>query len=104
MACFDLKFSSTRSLSYLDFPESFVWGITKREWNQRLKGHVTTIDLLYSAHPGEGGRFYLKILSNHVTVCTSFQDIRTLPDGILCHTFKEAACLRGLLEDDSDMV
>ena len=68
MACFDLKFSSTRSLSYLDFPESFVWGITKREWNQRLKGHVTTIDLLYSAHPGEGGRFYLKILSNHVTV------------------------------------
>ena len=44
----------------------------------------------------------MKILLNHVTGCTSFQDIRTLPDGTLCHTFKEAACHRGLLEDDNE--
>ena len=82
----NLKFPSARSLSYLDFPESFVWDKTKREWKQRLKGHGTTIGRVYSAHPGEGERFYLRILLNHVTGCTSFQDIRTLPDGTLCHT------------------
>ena len=26
----------------------------------------------------------------------------TMPDGTLCHTFKEAACHRGLLEDDNE--
>ena len=57
---------------------------------------------MYSAHPGEGERFYLRILLNHVTGCTSFQHIRTLPDGTLCHTFKEAACHHGLLEDDNE--
>ena len=35
----NLKFPSARSLSYLDFPESFVWDKTKRECRQRLKGH-----------------------------------------------------------------
>ena len=39
---------------------------------------------------------------NHVTGCTSYQDILTLPDGTICDTFKEAAFQRGLLEDDSE--
>ena len=62
----------------------------------------------FSAHPGEGERFYLRIHLNdwpcvcHWLYCTSFQDIRTLPDGTLCHTFKEASCHRGLLEDDNE--
>ena len=47
-------------------------------------------------------RFYLRILLNHVTGCTSFQAIRTLPDGTVCGTFKDAACHRGLLEDYSE--
>ena len=98
----NLKFLSARSLSYLDIPESFVWDKTKREWKQRLKGHGNTIGRVYSAHPSEGERLYLNILLNHVTGCTSVQDIRTLPDGTLCHTFKEAACHRGILEDDNE--
>ena len=39
---------------------------------------------------------------NHITGCASFQDIRTLPDGTLCRTFKEAGCHRGLIEDDNE--
>ena len=69
----NLKFPSARSLSYLDFPESFVWDKTKREWKQRLKGHGTTIGRVYSAHPGEGEILFERILLNHVTGCTSFQ-------------------------------
>ena len=85
------KFPSARAISYLEFPDK-----TKRGWKQRMKGRV------YSAHPSEGERFYLRILLNHVTGCTSFQAIRTLPDGTVCGTFKEAACHRGLLEDDNE--
>ena len=98
----NLKFLSIRSLSYLDFPESFVKDKTKRKWKQQLKGHAARIGRVYSAQLGEGERFYLRILLYYVTGCTSFQDNRTLPDGTLCHTFEEAACHRGLLEDDNE--
>ena len=60
------------------------------------------IGRVYSAHPGEGERFYLRMLLNHVTGCTSYEDIRTLTDGTLCNTYKEAARKRGLLEDDRE--
>ena len=76
---------------------------SKREWKPRVKGHGTMIARVYSAHPGEGSRFYLRMLLNHVTGCTSFQDIRTLPDGTVCDTYKEAALRRGLLEDDHEV-
>ena len=67
-----------------------------------MKGRSTMIGRVYSAHPGEGERFYLMMLLNHVNGCTSLQDIRTLPDGTVCHTYKEAACQRGLLVDDNE--
>ena len=60
------------------------------------------IGRIYSAHPGEGKRFFLRMLLNHVTGCTSYQDIRTLPDGTACETFKEAALKGGLLEGDQE--
>ena len=65
-----------------------------------MKKHGTMIDRVYSAHAGEGERFYLRMLLNHVTGCISYEDIRTLTDGTLCNTYKEAARKRGLLEDD----
>ena len=58
---------------------------------------------VYSAHPGEGPCFYLRMLFNHVTGCMSFVDVRTLPDGTVCDTYKEAALRRGLLEDDQEV-
>ena len=96
------KFLSPRSYSYLDFPEFFVWDKSKREWNQRLKGHGIMIGRICSAHLDEGERSYLRIHLNHVIGCTSFQDISTLFDGTVCHTFNEAACRRWLLEDDNE--
>ena len=39
------------------------------------------IGRMYAAHPGEGERFYMRMLLNHVTGCTSYVDIRTLADG-----------------------
>ena len=52
------KFPSARAISYLEFPEYFVWDKTKREWKQRMKGYGTMIGRVYSAHPS-GGRAIL---------------------------------------------
>ena len=67
-----------------------------------MKGYGTMIGRVHSAQPSDGERFYLRILLNHVTGCTSFQAIRTVPDENVCGTFKEAACHWGLLQDDSE--
>ena len=39
---------------------------------------------------------------SHVTGYTSYQDIRSLTDGTVCPTYKEAALKRGLLDDDQE--
>ena len=51
-----------------------------------------------SVHPAEGEGFYLRILLNHFTDCTSYQDIRTHPDGTIYYAFKEATYQHGLLD------
>ena len=52
------------------------------------------IGRVYSAHPGEGERFFLRMLLNHVIGCTSYEDIRTLSDGTVCDSYK-AVVLNG---------
>jgi hypothetical protein len=52
------------------------------------------------AHPTEGERYYLRVLLNHVTGATSFEDLRTI-NGIILPTFCEAAEKRGLIEADN---
>jgi hypothetical protein len=53
-----------------------------------------------SAHPAEGERYYLRVLLNHATGATSFEDLRTI-NGIIFQTFREAAEKRGLIEADN---
>ena len=97
------KFPSARAITYTNFPDQFVWAKSKRAWKERVKGHVEMIGRVYSAHPGEGERFFLRMLLNHVTGCKSYEDIRTLPDGTVCNSYKEAALERGLLDDDQEI-
>ena len=58
------------------------------------------ISRIYTAHPGEGETFYMRILLNQDIVCTSFEDILTLLKGTVCHRSKEVACQRGPLDDN----
>ena len=69
------KFSSKGS--YTNFPDKCVWDKTDRKWKERVKRHGTVIARVYSAHPVGGDRFYLRLLLNHLTGCTSYQVIRT---------------------------
>ncbi|KAG5596918.1 hypothetical protein H5410_038150 [Solanum commersonii] len=55
-----------------------------------------------TANPREGERYYERLLLNHVRGPTSFEDLLTV-NGLHCHTFKEAAKERGLLESDDSI-
>ena len=103
MVCCKPILHSAKEITYTNFPDKFVWDKSERKWKPRVKGHGTMIGRMYFAHPVEGERFYLRMLLNHVTGCTSFQCIRTLADGIVCESYKEAARSLGLLEDDKEL-
>nr|XP_040254015.1 uncharacterized protein LOC109758555 [Aegilops tauschii subsp. strangulata] len=52
--------------------------------------------------PAEGERYYLRVLLNHVTGKTSFNDLLTV-DGVLCGSFRDAAERLGLIEADNTL-
>ena len=55
---------------------------------------------MYTAAPNQGERFYLRLLLLHVPGATSFRDLRTVDD-VVFDTFRGAALVRELLEDDT---
>lgn len=87
-----------RVILYRDFPSSFTWQSVGKYWKPRQRG--TQIGRIVSASPAEGERYYLRVLLNHVTGATSFENLRTA-DGVLCSSFREAAERRGLIESDN---
>jgi len=65
------------------------------------KPQYSAFKRLYHVSPGEGERFYLRLLLYHVTGVTSFGDVRTHSD-VVQPTFKAACLARGLLDDDDE--
>uniref|UniRef100_A0A453CJP2 ATP-dependent DNA helicase n=1 Tax=Aegilops tauschii subsp. strangulata TaxID=200361 RepID=A0A453CJP2_AEGTS len=92
------KYELARGILYKDFPSYFVWMSGGKYWKRR--DERMQIGRIVSAHPAEGERYYLRVLLNHVTGATSFQDLRTV-NGIVYSTFREAAERRGLIESDN---
>ena len=93
---------AARGVKYHDFPKFFVWLTTQRKWKPRARNQTSTVGRMYSADPVEGERFFLRLLLTEVTGCTSYDCLKTLPDGTVCETFREAAAARGLLYDDRE--
>jgi len=94
--------SFARTHKYRQIPEFYTWQVKTRKWRRRRKAGPTSaraVGRMYSAHPSQGERYYLRILLNHVTGATSFEDLRTF-DGVVYPTYREACLMRGLLEDD----
>lgn len=77
----------------------YVWHEKKKEWTQRKSKDV--IGRIYTAHPSEGERYYLRLLLTHIRGPHSFDELKTV-DGNTFTTFKAAAAERGLLDDDED--
>ncbi|XP_074299982.1 uncharacterized protein LOC141631176 [Silene latifolia] len=80
---------------YSEFPEHFVWNEKTKKRKNRDRGARVA-----HASPGEGERYYLRLLLAHVRGPTSFEDLLTV-DGNCCASFQEAALRRGILEEDN---
>ena len=55
-----------------------------------------------SSHLADRERYYRRILLNHVTNATSFEDLRMVDD-VICPTFHDATERRGLIEADNSI-
>nr|XP_027126011.1 uncharacterized protein LOC113742372 [Coffea arabica] len=84
--------------TYAQFPDHFVWLADEKRWKIRDRGD--SIGRINTAHPSEGERYYLRLLLSKVRAPKSFEDLMT-HNGVQVTTFREAALLRGLLEDDN---
>lgn len=89
---------------YQDFPEHHTWqtGKKKKFWQKRKRSAILQVGRMVLAHPTEGERYYLRVLLNHVTGATCYEDLRTV-DGKILPSFREAAERRGLIEADNTL-
>jgi len=71
-----------------------VWQIRKQVLGQ--------IGRIVYANSGEGERYFLRVLLNHVRGATSYEDLRTVA-GVTYSTFREACEKRGLIEMDKSI-
>ncbi|KAL4561943.1 hypothetical protein LXL04_034128 [Taraxacum kok-saghyz] len=92
------RFAKELNLTYVQFPDHFVWKADKKYWSPRQTGD--SIGRIVIAHPNEGERYYLRILLSKVRCPKSFSDLK-LFNGVKADTFREAALLRGYLLDDN---
>lgn len=83
---------------YREFSQYYTWIKSRKKWIRRRSSNKV-VGRVYVVSPSEGERFYLRILLNHVRGPTSFEYPMTV-NGVTYSTFKEAAQMRGLLQQD----
>jgi hypothetical protein len=82
----------TRSLTFDQFPQQWVWNRKLKRWTLRKQGFA--IGRMYYAHPTSGERYYLRMLLNYVKGATSYEHLQTM-DGKVHDTFKDACIVMG---------
>ena len=95
--CRDVR---ARQFKYHEIPEHYVWNNMSYKWTERKRGRC--IGRMYTTNPAQGERHYLRMLLHHVPGAMSFKDLRTLPNGTVCQSFKETAIQLGLLATDDE--
>ncbi|GKA13968.1 replication protein A 70 kDa DNA-binding subunit C-like protein [Tanacetum coccineum] len=86
-----------------DFPMSYVWNISRREWTPRKQRMC--IGRIHYVPISTGDSYYLRVLLNKVRWPTSHEDICTVNGiTILYPSYKEACHALGLLDDDKEYV
>ncbi|RCV43315.1 hypothetical protein SETIT_9G284000v2 [Setaria italica] len=81
-----------RFILYHDFSEHYTW----------KKKKIFQFCRMVSTHPAEGERYYLRVLLNHMTSATCYEDLRRV-DGQIMASFREAVEKRGLIEADNTL-
>uniref|UniRef100_A0A914VBN9 ATP-dependent DNA helicase n=1 Tax=Plectus sambesii TaxID=2011161 RepID=A0A914VBN9_9BILA len=91
--------ANARTLLYQDVPRHYV--MQGGRWVPRRRGGATTIGWMCMVGPKDEGRYFLRVLLAHVPGAQSDEELRTV-EGQVCATHREAALLRGLLEDNME--
>lgn len=94
---------AARGHLYIDIPEHYTWHSKDRAWRLRKRG--SPMGRLYLCGPQAGERYCLRLLLVHVPGAQSWEGLRTVqtPAGpVVCTTFREACCERGLLSDERE--
>ena len=86
-----------RHLKYSEFPQYYTWHPSTKEWKPRQRGF--SIGRIYAVYPSDPEKWHLRLLLNHVTGATSFENLRMF-QGQIYTSFCSAAFARGLLEND----
>lgn len=86
---------------YTDIPSYYTWDSNLKNWFKRQRGIEKVLGRMYTAHPSQNERFYVRVLLCHVHGPTSYEFLRTY-EGQIFATFKEAVIARGLLSDDNE--
>jgi hypothetical protein len=90
-----------REILYRDFPQYHTWNVKDKCWQPR-KNSAYQVGRLVYANPTEGGRYFLRVLLNHVPGATSWRHLRTV-NGVHYDSFRDASCAAGLIEDDNTL-
>ena len=89
-------------LHYNEYPQFYTWDKNSKIWQRRKAPKKSkTVGRVHVAHPGQGERYYLRILVHHIVGATSFEDLKVFK-GKVHKTFLDACKARDLLEDDSE--
>lgn len=96
-----------RTLLYHEVPHYYTWSnnkFSRRKRGQNVECHPgikkdSALRRVYSIRPSYSECFYLRILLNHISGPTSFQDLKTV-DGVIEETYQAACRDRSLLEND----
>nr|XP_060632277.1 uncharacterized protein LOC132775579 [Anolis sagrei ordinatus] len=97
-----------RTLLYPEVPKYYTWNASRKVFSKRKQGvsvsgqdavATEALGRVYTVHPNNAERFFLRILLHTVRGPTSFTFLKTV-NGEVCNTFREACQKLGLLEDD----
>ncbi|CAH9080016.1 unnamed protein product [Cuscuta epithymum] len=95
------KYPEAKNLTYVEFPQKFVWHKETKEWKERKKGF--SIGRINYVPPGSGEIFYMRCLMNVVRGATCHDDLKIVDD-IQFLTYRDACYERGLLDDDREYI
>ncbi|KAK9056547.1 hypothetical protein SSX86_023909 [Deinandra increscens subsp. villosa] len=90
-----------RHLRYVDYLKVYRWDSSRKRWIKRATKKKPSIGRLVYVHPSSGELFYLRMLLNHKTRCTSFNDIKTI-SGVFHETYRTTCESLGLIGDDTE--
>ena len=85
-------------LKYHEIPEKYVWDGKSSKWPEHKTGKM--IGHVYTTNAAQGERHYLHLLLHHVPGPMSYANLKTLPNGTKCESFKQTATHLGLLATD----